>query len=1256
MDYKYETLLDQRFQMLCQSLLLTEYDNVKCFPVGKADGGRDATSHRGGGLETVFQVKFSHNPASLRNPAKWIIDALEGEKEKISKLKERGASRYVLITNAAPTANLDSGSIDKVDEYMSKNIPMEAICWWRDDLDRRLDNNYNLKLQYPSLLTGADMLRLLWENLGNKEESRRRRMTLNAYFAHQAEQDSTIRFKQAELLPSPLLDLFIDVPALPHVVGNEDVSKLFNGYVDHFLRISAESKDEDYLEAYQRVRQFVDMGHFSPGRKIDPAQLSYILKEAGASSGAADLLLDSDFTDQIPCVVLEGAPGQGKSTLSQYLAQLQRLRILDRVEDLRRVPQNHVKSAVMLPFKIELRDLALWIKGEDPWSGNAHAQHSKPRTLEGALAAHIEKYSGGFDFDVADMAFIIESRPVLIILDALDEVADLEDRHRVVEEVSSAVTRLRQVASRLKVLVTSRPTAVSGAPSFPQSKFDYLTLAAIPPKLRIEYAEKWGRARNLRKVDINEISQTLQQKMSAPHMAELAKNTMQLSILLSLIYHRGPSLPDKRTELYDAYIGSFFNREVEKSAVVREHRALLISVHQHLAYYMHAKAENDRTTGRIGVEELRQVVRDYLVRRKEPEDTLDALLTGMVERVVALVSRVEGTYEFEVQPLREYFAARYLYDTAPYVPATSMGHGTKPDRFDGIARNPYWMNVTRFFAGCFTSGELLDLAERMCSLCDDPEMQGKFYPRALALALLQDWVFAHSKIATERVLDKVFDYYGVRSSYLAEQERSRSPWGSTSFNLSLSPKTGSTYLTEKLLPQLFKFPLDESSRALAALLGKQSEEDKKLLRITWESEYRKADTIARVSLIEMAKWAAIHGVDETLFAGEQDMQILLALLKSDWENSLIPEEHHRGVILAALNSADQYSSYTGASELAHALVSTLPIFWNYARQHNVHRGILSPFRRRAFRKTEPLAVMRDISNMLAEQEVDFGINLEPWRQYTDIISKEFGETWNSILIGLMSGAVRARGERGNGAVDLFDSDRSICDRVRNAKRRSGQADWWLEQLEGADGELDKELWFATAYCWASPDSLVSLWDPMEEVLESLPDASFERLANLSNHSPLITERNPAPVQCSASWIRSAKVSSRMLAVFFGRIPDGASKDRILRKKITEPVHSILAHKVVEYAWDRCIAGTVAEDEMFRFVKKFYGPGVFTQRMLSVPSASAERRAWRSTCQKAIVKSDQMPDSLLASAEYVLRETSKKSRPVLRTANKEKWFD
>ena len=62
---------------------------------------------------------------------------------------------------------------------------------------------------------------------------------------------------------------------------------------------------------------------------------------------------------------------------------------------------------------------------------------------------------------------------------------------------------------------------------------------------------------------------------------------------------------------------------------------------------------------------------------------------------MALVSRVQGTYEFEVQPLRDYLLRGS--STRPLLtPDWKRERGTKPDRFAAISRSFYWLNVTRF--------------------------------------------------------------------------------------------------------------------------------------------------------------------------------------------------------------------------------------------------------------------------------------------------------------------------------------------------------------------------------------------------------------------------------------------------------------------------------------------------------------------------------------------------------------------------------
>ena len=221
-----------------------------------------------------------------------------------------------------------------------------------------------------------------------------------------------------------------------------------------------------------------------------------------------------------------------------------------------------------------------------------------------------------------------------------------------IDEVQLAIARLQSPAGRVSVIITSRPTAIVGAPAFSRNNCLHLTLGDIGPGLALDYTDKWSSARSLPAGDAAEVKGILKAKLDSPHMAELAKNTMQLSILLSLIYLRGSSLPDKRTELYDTYVDVFLNREAEKSKVIRENRDAMINIHRYLAYYIHARAEATSSTGRLFFKELQELVFTYLQNEGMNTNLRDELITGMVERFGALVSRVEGTYEFEVQPLR----------------------------------------------------------------------------------------------------------------------------------------------------------------------------------------------------------------------------------------------------------------------------------------------------------------------------------------------------------------------------------------------------------------------------------------------------------------------------------------------------------------------------------------------------------------------------------------------------------------------------
>jgi hypothetical protein len=409
----------------------------------------------------------------------------------------------------------------------------------------------------------------------------------------------------------------------------------------------------------------------------------------------------------------------------------------------------------LLPFKClfaDLRDYASWLAGRDPFSDDPEARPplQTSRVLESFLSARVARYTG-HQFNVDDLTALARTSQLLIVLDGFDEVADTSLRNRIVDEVSDAAARLSETALGAQFIVTSRPAAFANSPGFPQDEWQHLQLLPLSRSVIKRYAEKWLDGRSEPK-ERREILSVLDEKLHQPHVRDLARNPMQLAILLALISVQGASLPDKRTALYDRYIEIFMNRETEKSRVVRDHRELLVQIHHYIAWLLQGEAETSGS-GHISESRLKEVLRRFLEDAGHSANLIDQLFTGVVERVVALVSRVQGTFEFEVQPLREYFAGRYLYDTAQYNPPGVQRRGALPNRFDAIARNFYWLNVARFYAGCYSSGELASLVDGLEELRSASQFRYISHTTQLGLSLLTDHVFGQSPKLTGRLAE-----------------------------------------------------------------------------------------------------------------------------------------------------------------------------------------------------------------------------------------------------------------------------------------------------------------------------------------------------------------------------------------------------------------------------------------------------------------------------------------------------------------------
>lgn len=1263
MDYNYESLLDERFQMFCQSLIVRQYPNLQCMPTRMPDGGRDAISVGSNKSALIFQVKYARNPAKVPNAADWMIEALEKEIPKVKHLQERSKiERYIVVTNMPSSSHLDAGSVDRAQKYLDDNLTIPAQCWWRDELDRRLDNAFDLKLKYPDLLTGVDAFRLIWTMMGAGEEQNRRESALRAYLGYHYEQDRKVKFKEVGLVSSSLLDLFIDVPIS---IDRQSRSRLPRGYEEAAYRLATIKAESSGSKEDVRTEYIEE---FDSSNRVRLVGQSYLVSSAGGyrklNTGASELLLDPTFAEHNPIIVLEGAPGQGKSTLAQYLMQIHRSRILEFASEISYLPRYAVDSPIMLPIKLELRDLALWLNGIDPWSARQAVMHHQMPTLETAIVTHIQRYSGGVAFSVADLLATLAEMPALIVLDALDEVADLDDRKRVVDEVKAATTRLRQRNGEVRFVITSRPTAIAKSPSFRGESITHLSLAPIDDDLAVEYATRWARVRTLDAKDTEELVSVLRRRLRSPHIAELAKNTMQLTILLNLISLRGPSLPDKRTDLYDTYFEVFMDRESEKDISVRDNREFLVDLHAYLGYYLHARAEANRSNGRITTSELEDLIKAYMVKQRQSPDRLPAL-TSAVDRIFAIVSRVEGMWEFEVQPLQEYFAARYLYDTAPYSPVGRERSGTKPDIFDGIAPNSYWLNVTRFFAGCFSKGELLDLSDRLASLISIDSS----YTRSLAIALVQDWVFTQSTRATDTVLSAIFDKEGLRwasnilTSGLASTEGVQSSFSRTKDAhavvdliwqaISDSPRTAGKVTLCRLarMQKVSDYILEKWRFDLALKVGKE--------RLEW------LEFAVWLGLMEKISADDLASLIDSLDAEYHPIAGALAIMHNGNIEAL-PEELVHASIKSVLDiefrfaggGAEGLVNYLFNSHIWSRMIADLSVNGRSYLMRDIHSVITDRRARTAKQASSLLPHIDDLAacveNLYVAASSDSGTeNLAAWNGFVESIREYYGQSLFANELGVMAGCIPAG--RQYGVRTLFESDPPLTARTRYAKSQLNRTAWWREQSLLIETDYDRNLWLLCLYAWASLDVIIDLISEVEEQLALLTEENRAATVEAARRSSFYSTRARAVFDKKQSSSIRKLSDPATICFLYDRIDRDVVSKLLLKYVEPDASSAYMGNILLNFVGKSLGSSAISDDTAFKLMRRGYLLGADTGCDLRSGGQRGRRLLSPKLAQAIIEDSWNMPADALVVAQSIVDDSRANPEPVMRIAEREGWF-
>ncbi len=642
--------------------------------------------------------------------------------------------------------------------------------------------------------------------------------------------DNPVRFNEAELNVPSVDSMFVDVPVVAHartLAGQLITDLHLNGI--QFDPTHDQEFATSFAPSLKPAQSSGEAGRIGP-ISLRIGQTTY---EPLVFAGGAQALLHPRWLES---AVIVGGPGQGKSTLLQYVCQSLRARQLGFDEYEPRDQQIQMTAAMpRIPFRVDLRlyaktrrEILLKAAGldkqdkkrrrptkhgpaqdiNDPeWIKGLSADIQRSILLESYISERICISARGVPFEINDLVKVVIRWPTLFALDGLDEVAPLDDRAAVSDEIRDFRQRYAAEGVDVIVFVTTRPGVVE-RPIWNDPSFAVLELGDLVPALKMRYVEKWAVV-SLPPDRQAPLVENFAAEHDKPHVREVSSSPMQLAILCRLL-DRHTVIPDQRTALYDEYISVFFDREFEKSEAIRPYRPTLAKIHAYLGWWMHTQAEGGDSNGTIDVKTLRTLLHEFLTGIGQSTEMVEQLYTEMQARVICLVQRRQGSglFEFEVQGIREYFAAQYLIKDLD--PDSS---GTKGERLGEAIRRPYWWNTMRFAAGMFNDGELPEIRQVLRDLQRN-DFRGQPLPRLAAKQLLDDHIFrtVHRTVTEDLIKD------ALAGTGLILALDGMSVPGAGQFTFPSGPAADA--LTETLKDRILVGPSDER-RAAAALLCEQ---------------------------------------------------------------------------------------------------------------------------------------------------------------------------------------------------------------------------------------------------------------------------------------------------------------------------------------------------------------------------------------------------------------------------------------------------
>ena len=783
-DYDLSQLSSRSFEHLIQALAVKVLGpGVGIFGDGP-DGAREATfdgrvpypstAEKWDGYGVV-QAKFRQRSGNATQDGDWAVAQLKSELNKYLDIdnKLRKPDYFIYVTNLVLTPVKEKGSKDRAQavlEDFKNRLPLKGYDIWDYDKIRVfLDNNQEVRQAYTAWITPGDALSVILERLTPKTPDFK--ATLYSFLQKELLSDECVNLEQAGHDVNERISLakvFVDLPTIDERHGAEALESS-----DNPQYLFAESEPDFAGRGFIKDMLTVSAEH------LDPKTLA--IRAIGQSP-------ETRAPEQTRGrFVLIGGPGQGKTTVGQFICQILRASIISRGpqgplsaetgQSLSLIRQHCEEEGISsslvprFPFRIILNEFASALSSDafphinSVFSFLAHQIYR--RTDRETPTEELHEWFAQY--------------PTLIIFDGLDEVPSSSNRDQVLESIRDFWIDASSLNADILSIATSRPQGYHD--EFSPTFYQHQRLAPLSKELGQHFARRLADVRYGSDMDRKErVLARLDRSFENEATSRLMRSPLQVTIMTALVDRMGQP-PQARWNLFKAYYDVIYQREVERdipaSSILRLYQPDINAIHNRVGLLLQVDSEQSgRTDAKFSKERFISLVTERLREEGHGGDDLrdltQQIADAATERLVFLVGLESDRVGFEIRSLQEFMADESLME----------GNDEEVRlRLQEIAPLPNWRNVFLFASGkCFSERQhLRETVHTICAVSnekDADQVAGSYLAGSgLAMDLLDDGLsrhqpkFVHSlaRIAI-RALDVPNDSFHMQLSNIYEPQ------------------------------------------------------------------------------------------------------------------------------------------------------------------------------------------------------------------------------------------------------------------------------------------------------------------------------------------------------------------------------------------------------------------------------------------------------------------------------------------------------